>query len=118
CEITRRRDRWRDGGSVEMAEDSTDLAIFISGKALFNVDLGSKAAELRHALVTVLQATRFKNLALASKQFEKLSLPSHRRFARAAEKLDAEIRAMIAERRKGACEDPDLLSVRAGLPTT
>src|SRR5437879_13779953 len=62
-----------------------------------------------------LQATRFTNLALASKQFEKLSLPSHRRFARAAEKLDAEIRAMISQRRKGACEDPDLLSVMVRL---
>ncbi len=88
----------------------TDLAISISGKALFNVDFGSKAAELRDALVTVLHATRFSNLALATKQFEKISLPSHRRFARAAEKLDTEIRAMIAERRKGVCEDPDLLS--------
>ena len=110
-QITRWTDRWRDGDTVDVAEEMTDLAISISGKALFNVDFGSKAAELRNALVTVLQATRFKNLALASKQFEKLSLPSHRRFARAAEKLDAEIRAMIAERRKGACEDPDLLSV-------
>jgi cytochrome P450 len=85
-----------------MAEEMTDLAISISGKALFNVDFGSKAAELRDALATVLQATRFNNLALASKQFERISLPSHRRFARAAKKLDTEIRAMIAERRKGA----------------
>ncbi len=114
-QITRWTDRWRDGDTVDVAEEMTDLAISISGKALFNVDFGSKAAELRNALVTVLQATRFKNLALASKQFEKLSLPSHRRFARAAEKLDAEIRAMIAERRKGACEDPDLLSVMVRL---
>ncbi len=81
-QITRWTDRWRDGASVDMAEEMTDLAISITGKALFNVDLGSKAAELRDALVTVLHATRFNNLALASKQFEKISLPSHRRFAR------------------------------------
>ena len=111
-QITRWTDRWRDGDTVDVAEEMTDLAISISGKALFNVDFGSKAAELRNALVTVLQATRFKNLALASKQFEKLSLPSHRRFARAAEKLDAEIRAMIAERRKGACEEIGRASCR------
>src|ERR1043166_1271691 len=114
-QITRSTDKWRDGATVDMAEEMTDLAISISGKALFNVDFGSKAAELRDALVTVLQATRFNNLALASKQFEKISLPSHRRFARAAEKLDTEIGAMIAERRKGACEDPDLLSVMVRL---
>src|SRR5438477_1233419 len=110
-QITRWADRWRDGASVVMAEEMTELAISISGKALCNIDFDSKAAELRDALLTVLQATRFNNLALVSKQFEKISLPSHRRFARAAEKLDMEIRGMIAERRKGACEDPDLLSV-------
>jgi len=109
-QIVRWTDKWRHGATVDMAEEMTDLAISISGKALFNVDFGSKAAELRNALVTILEATRFNNLALASKQFEKLSLPSHRRFARAAAKLDTEIHAMIAERRKGACDDPDLLS--------
>jgi cytochrome P450 len=110
-QITRWTDKWRDGATVDMAEEMTDLAISISGKTLFNVDFSSKTAELRNALVTVLQATRFNNLAVASKQFEKLPLPSHRRFARAAKKLDMEIRAMIADRRKGVCEDPDLLSV-------
>ena len=104
-------DRWRDGAIVDMAEEMTGLSISIIAKTLFNVDFSSKPPESRDALVTILQATRFKNLALTSKQIEKLSLPFHRRFARAAEKLDAEIRAMIAERRKGACEDPDLLSV-------
>jgi len=91
------------------------LAISIAGKALFDVDFSSKAAGLRDALVTVLQATRFNNLAVASKQFEKLSLPIHRRFARAAEKLETEIRAIIAERQKGASEGPDLLSIMVRL---
>ena len=104
-------DRWRDGAFVDMAEEMTGLSISIIAKTLFNVDFSSKPPESRDALVTILQATRFKNLALTSKQIEKLSLPFHRRFAGAAAKLDAEIRAMIAERRKGACEDPDLLSV-------
>jgi cytochrome P450 len=114
-QIARWTDKWRDGDTVDMAEEMTDLAISISGKALFNVDFGSKATELRDALVTVLQATRFRNVALATKQFEKISLPSHRRFARAAKKLDTEIRAMIDERRKGACDSPDLLSVMVRL---
>ena len=114
-QITRWTDRWRDGATVDMAEEMTDLAISIAGRTLFNVDWSSKAAELRNVIVTVLQATRFNNLAVASKQLEKLSLPSHRRFVRAAAKLDTEIRAMITERRKGACEDPDLLSVMVRL---
>src|SRR5438067_12371532 len=70
-EITRRTDRWREGASVDMAEEMTDLAISITGKALFNVDLGSKEVDLRNSLVTVLKYSRFSNLALATKQFEK-----------------------------------------------
>ena len=114
-EITRRTDRWCEGATLDMAPEMLELAISIAGKALFDVDFSSKAAGLRDALVTVLQATRFNNLAVASKQFEKLSLPIHRRFARAAEKLETEIRAIIAERQKGASEGPDLLSIMVRL---
>jgi len=114
-EIKRRTDRWREGATLDMAPEMLELAISIAGKALFDVDFSSKAAGLRDALVTVLQATRFNNLAVASKQFEKLSLPIHRRFARAAEKLETEIRALIAERQKGASEGPDLLSIMVRL---
>src|SRR5438128_3103195 len=114
-QITRWTERWRDGVTVDMGEEMTDLAISITGRTLFNIDWSSKATELRNVLGTVLRATRFNNLAVASKQLEKLSLGSHRRFARAAAELDTEIRAMIAERRKGACEDPDLLSVMVRL---
>ena len=114
-EIKRRTDRWREGATLDMAPEMLELAISIAGKALFDVDFSSKAAGLRDALVTVLQATRFNNLAVASKQFEKLSLPIHRRFARAAEKLETEIRAIIAERQKGASEGPDLLSIMVRL---
>lgn len=109
-EITRWSNRWRDGATVDMAEEMMGLALSIVGKSLFNLDFSVKSCELRESLATLLRATRFKNLALTSKQIEKLSLPFHRRFARAADKIDAEIRAMIAERRKEACDGPDLLS--------
>jgi cytochrome P450 len=108
-------EKWRDGAVVDMSEEMTGLAISMAGKALFNLDFSSMPAELSDALVTVLEATRFKNLALTSKQVEKLSLPFHRRFARAIEKLDAEIRTMVAERHAGGCDAPDLLSTMVRL---
>ncbi|MGZ4983833.1 MAG: cytochrome P450 [Chthoniobacterales bacterium] len=110
-EIARCSDRWRDGAIVDMGDEMTNLAMSIAGKTLFNVDFDTKAPELRRVLTTILKATRFNNLLVASKHFEKLPLPVHRRFARDAKKLDAMIREMIAERREGACGDPDLLSV-------
>lgn len=114
-EITRWTERWRDGATVHMEKEMMGLSVAIIGKALFNLDFSSIPPESRDALATALQATRFKNLVLTSKQLEKLSLPFHRRFARATEKLDAEIRAMIAERRKEGCEGPDLLSTMVRL---
>src|ERR1041385_3660939 len=37
-QIVRWTDEWRAGDTVDMAEEMTDLAISMSGKALFNVD--------------------------------------------------------------------------------
>lgn len=108
-------DRWKDGGRVEMADEMTHLAMSIAGRTLFNVDFESKATKLRDALITILKATRFNNLMVATKHLERLPLPSNRRFASAAKKLDTEIRALIAERRAGPCDDPDLLSVMVKL---
>ena len=110
-EIARCSDRWRDGATVDMGDEMTDLAMSIAGKTLFNVDFKTKAPELHRVLTTILKATRFNNLLVASKHFEKLPLPVHRRFARDTKKLDEMIREMITERRKGPCDDPDLLSM-------
>jgi cytochrome P450 len=110
-EIARWSDRWRDGATVDMGDEMTNLAMSIAGKTLFNVDFDTKAPELRSVLTTILKATRFNNLLVASKHFEKLPLPVHRRFARDAKQLDDMIREMIDERRAGACDDPDLLSI-------
>ncbi len=110
-EIERWSDRWQDGAMIEMADEMTRLTMSIAGKTLFNVDLEFEATELRDALVTVLTATRFNNLLLVSKALEKLPLPSNLRFRRAAKRLDSFIHQMIRERHRGACNEPDLLSV-------
>jgi len=110
-EIARWSDRWRVGAPVEMADEMTRLAISISGKTLFNVDLESEESEVHEALITVFAATRFNNLLLASKFLERLPLPANRRFWRAAQRLDQFIFAMIADRHARSTDQPDLLSV-------
>jgi cytochrome P450 len=110
-EIVRRSDLWRDGATVEMADEMTRLAISISGKTLFNVDLESEEIEVRDALITVFAATRFNNLLLASKLLERLPLPANRRFRRAAQRLDQFIFELIADRHARSTDQPDLLSV-------
>jgi cytochrome P450 len=110
-EIVRWSDRWRDGATVEMADEMTRLAISIAGKTLFNVDLESEEIEVRDALITVFAATRFNNLLLASKLLERLPLPANRHFRRAAQRLDQFIFELIADRHAGSTDQPDLLSV-------
>ena len=107
--------RWRDGARVDMADEMTNLTMAVAGKTLFNVEFDEKASELRDALLVVLKATRFNNLLVATKQFERLPLPGNRRFQAAARKLDHEIRALIAERREKPTDSPDLLSMLVSL---
>jgi len=104
-------DRWRDGQTVDMQEEMTRLAMAITGKTLFGVDVESEAAEVGEALLTILSATRFNNLLLVAKALEKLQLPANRRFRRALKRLDEFIYEMIAERHAQPCDQPDLLSV-------
>src|SRR5947207_545507 len=114
-EIERWSPRWKDGATVDEADEMTRLTMSIAGKTLFNVDLESEATELRDALVTVLTTTRFNNLLLVTKALERLPLPPNVRFRRAAKHLDQFIYQMIAERHAGPCDQPDLLSVLARL---
>ncbi len=109
-EIVAGRDRWSDGTRIEMASEMARLALAIAGRTLFNVDFAEKATDLRESLVTVLEATRFNNLLLASKHLERFPSPGNREVARATRTLDRLIRELIAERRAGPCDQPDLLS--------
>jgi len=104
-------DKWRDGQTIDMQEEMHHLSMAITGKTLFNVDVESEAAEVGEALFTVMSATRFNNLLLASKALEKLPLPANRRFRQAAKRLDEFIYEMIAERHAHSSDRPDLLSV-------
>jgi cytochrome P450 len=109
--IARLSDEWRDGAQVEMANEMKRLTIATAGRTLLNVDLESEATGLRDALMTVLTATRFNNLLVATKALEALPLPSNLRFRRAAKRLDEFIYQMIAERHCRPTDQPDLLSV-------
>ena len=104
-------DKWQDGQTVDMQDEMHHLAMAITGKTLFNVDVESEAAEVGEALFTVMSATRFNNLLLVSKALEKLPLPANRRFRRAAKRLDEFIYEMIAQRHAHPSDQPDLLSV-------
>jgi len=111
-------DKWQSGQTVDMQGEMHHLAMAITGKTLFNVDVESEAAEVGEALFTVMRATRFNNLLLVSKTLEKLPLPANRQFRRAAKRLDEFIYEMIAARHAQPSDQPDLLSVLVRLSET
>lgn len=102
--------RWRNGETLDMAEEMTSLTLAIVGRTLFSVDVESEAREVGEALTAVLGT--FGTLMLPGGDIlRKLPIPSVRRAARAREMLDRTIYRIITERRKSGRDHGDLLSM-------
>ncbi len=110
-ESARCSDRWRNGATVDMSEEMIRLTMRIVGKTLFNVDFESEATELGEALDTVVATTTRMDYAVVRELQKRIPLFRSRRFERARERLDQLMYQMIAERRAGGLEQPDLLSM-------
>jgi cytochrome P450 len=106
----RTRDRWEDGGTVDMHAEMMRLTLGVVGKTLFDADVEGDAEQVGRALEDTLAAFSFTMLPFGA-LLEKLPLPASRRFARARRTLDAMIYRMIAERRASGQDHGDLLSM-------
>jgi len=106
----RLRERWTDGGTLEISEEMMRLTLSIVGKTLFSADIESEASEIGEALTTVLKMFRMLMMPF-SEYFEKLPLPSVRRFEKARDRLDQTIYGLIRDRRKSGEDAGDLLSM-------
>jgi cytochrome P450 len=106
----RLRERWTDGGTLEVSEEMMRLTLSIVGKTLFSADIESEASEIGEALTTVLKMFRMLMMPF-SEYFEKLPLPSVRRFEKARARLDQTIYGLIRDRRKSGEDAGDLLSM-------
>jgi len=106
----RARDRWRDGQTIDVAQEMMRLTLAIVGKTLFDADVESQAPEVGAALSAVLESFWTLMLPFAD-LLERLPVPSLRRSRAARARLDAIIYGMIAERRKSPGNRGDLLSM-------
>ena len=106
----RARERWRDGEELDVAREMMRLTLSIVGKTLFDADVGEEADELGRAL-TVLMDLFPLLLSPFAELFQRLPLPSTRRFRRAMQRLDATIYRIIEERRAAGEDRGDLLSM-------
>ena len=104
------RDRWTSGARLDIAREMNRLTLAIVARTLFSADVSSEADEIRDALTDVLGLFEMV-LSPFSEWFEKLPLPSVRRFERARARLDRTIYGLIAERRASGRDAGDLLSM-------
>jgi cytochrome P450 len=106
----RARDRWRPGQEMDMAAEMMRLALSITGKTLFDVDIEGEGQELGKALQGSLEV--FNELALPfAGALGKLPLPRNRRFQRTRERVDRLVFRMIDERERDAEKHGDMLSM-------
>ena len=102
--------RWRDGETLDIAEEMMRLTLAIVGKTLFDADVEADAREVGEAMNIVMEL--FNNITIPFFEvLEKLPLPQFRRFDTARGKLDAVIYRLIQERRSSGKDRGDLLSM-------
>jgi cytochrome P450 len=106
----RRRARWQDGETLDMAQEMMSLTLAIVGKTLFDADVEGEAKTIGGALTDIMHM--FDRLTTPFPWLlELLPLPSNRRFARARARLDETIYRIINERRATGEDRGDLLSM-------
>lgn len=100
--------RWRDGQSLDFAEEMSHLTLGIVGRSLFGANLGRNADEISGALGTLMGLVERTRSPLQQLPWSR----AMREYERARGKLDAVVRGLIAERRASGEQDRgDLLSV-------
>jgi cytochrome P450 len=107
------RGGWRDGETIDAAQEMMRLTLSIAGKTLFDLDVASQAAEVGAALTDVMESFWMTMMPFID-VLERLPIPLLRRAQRARTRLDKIIYGMIAERRSqgaGIHDRGDLLSM-------
>jgi len=105
----RAAERWRDGQTLDVADEMMRLTLAVVGRTLFDVDVESEADDVGAALTDMMELFGYLMLPYAE-LLEKLPLPATRRFRRARARLDAVIYRIIEERRRAGGDRGDLLS--------
>jgi len=105
-----KRERWRDGETLDMSEEMMQLTLGIVGKTLFDADVVSEAQQVGEAMTVVMDL--FNTITIPFFELlQKLPLPQLRRFDNARVRLDAIIYRLIEERRRSGEDRGDLLSM-------
>jgi len=106
----RTRQAWRDGETLDVAQEMMRLTLSIAGKTLFDVDIEKQAAEVGRAMNDVMESFWTTMLPFVD-LLERMPIPKLRRAKAGRARLDKIIYGMIAERRASGRDHGDLLSM-------
>ncbi|HEX8117997.1 MAG TPA: cytochrome P450, partial [Pyrinomonadaceae bacterium] len=104
------RERWRDGRTLDVAQEMMHLALTIVGRTLFGTETEAEAEEVRAAL-SASMASFGQFMMPFAELLSRLPLPANRRFERSRARLDRIIYRIIDERRASGEDRGDLLSM-------
>ncbi|MGE5138274.1 MAG: cytochrome P450, partial [Rudaea sp.] len=104
------RERWADGGTVDMHEEMMRLTLAIVAKTLFDENVEDEAREIGAALTVTINMFQ-RQLNPWWDWLMRLPLPSTRRYEAARARLDQTIYRFIRERRASGEDRGDLLSM-------
>jgi cytochrome P450 len=105
----RLRERWREGQTVEVADEMRRLTVSVVGKTLFGHETEDETEELCAAVLAVMKS--FRTFKLPTVDFLERILPQNRRAEKANAKLEGFINRLIAERRQSGEDRGDLISL-------
>ncbi len=88
---------WRDGATLDVNREMTELALAIVGRTIFDADVASEAPEVRAVLEAGMRVFH-RFLLPGSELLWRLPLPATRSFDAAKRDIDAYIEALIAAR--------------------
>lgn len=106
----RTRQRWRNGETLDIAQEMMRLTLTIVGKTLFDADVEHGAGEIGVALMKIMEGWP-RLISPFYRLLNRLPLPGNRRTREGQEVLDATILRMINERRANGEDRGDLLSM-------
>lgn len=105
-----RRDRWRDGDTIDIAGDMSSLTLTITSRILFGADGDAVAAEIGEALETTTSLMEIAVLPFTALT-DLLPLSPVRRFRAARATLDRVVNELIARRRRDGGDTGDMVSL-------
>jgi cytochrome P450 len=103
--------QWRDGDTVDVYRDMTELTLAIVARTVFDVDLDSQIVRSIRQAITANEPVLRRSALPGGQLLERLPLPSNRRWNADLRNFDALIFDLIAERRANPKPLRDLVSL-------